>query len=76
MRMPMDETSLPDRVAIQMHALGRVCHAELGSPHSFALLVFRTDTPLLTVNYISDCAREDMVEALKALLANLTEEKP
>lgn len=72
----MNETSLPDKVAVQMHALGRVCHAELDSPYNFALLVFNNDEPVLIVNYISDGARGDIVDALKALLANLMEEKP
>lgn len=53
-----------------MNQLAELLSDTLPPNYGFALLVFKKDVDKGFMNYISDCKREDMIAALKELLAN------
>ena len=64
-------------IAVQLHALGKAIDEILNGPKDapdrrnmgYALLMFRMGEPG-RMNYISNAQREDMIVALKELVAN------
>lgn len=58
-------------VEVQMEAIGHVLHENMPEGYGFALLMFKHgDVEGGRMNYLSDASREDMISALKELLAN------
>lgn len=69
MPRPSDHGPMEEAIRKQSNDIGKIIGGVLPHGYGFALLIFGTDTTEGRMNYISNAKREDMLAALKELIA-------